>query len=238
MCVEIVCVCGWHTTSTVTLGSCWLLPTRVKKCLCSCSFFFTPVNLQWNNSYLDADLCTQLIIYWTTSSLTLTRFETKRFAAVISFPWVTHQSSDGSLCFKLSWTLLRLPDLNFLGSNKFSNPVPQWPFAEERGMESIISNSFAPPCQPNLTIHFCVATKPNASQGSSRLTALILLAYWSLVWSGGESYLRESVLQTATVCSRVLALESCVFRGLNCSRSRWNRPPSVVFAPKVAAGVD
>lgn len=72
----------------------------------------------------------------------------------------------------------------------------------------------------------CVLQQNQASQVSLQLMALILLAYWSLVWSGGKSHLRESVLQTAAVYSCVLELESCVCRGPKCSGSVWNLPPS------------
>lgn len=77
-------------------------------------FFFAPVNLHCTPSYLDADLCIELSIYWTISSLILTGFQTKRFVAIIFslinyFPikWCKH------IFFNFSQSLLNLLDLKF-----------------------------------------------------------------------------------------------------------------------------
>lgn len=177
-----------------------------------------------------ASISTQLRIYWTTSSLIHRESQTKMFFFLFqSLPCqVAWFHFFDSSCSVLNW-----PN----AESRMLKQVQQWPFGK-RTMGSLISNSkfplhlYHPVSQ--ISPSTCVSQQ-NLTQagGGLRLTALILLAYWSLVWSCGELYLRESVLQTAAVCSCVLAPESCVFRGLNCWRSRWRRPPSVVSAPEL-----
>lgn len=98
-----------------------------------------------------------------------------------------------------------------------------------------VLTAFAPSCQPNFTVRLCFATKPNASQVSSRLDGIdpprllkSCLIWWRVVSE------RISATNSRCLFLRSGAGDSRVFRGLNCmEKSVENRPLSIVLAPKL-----